>query len=143
VEVGDSRSLKSDINVTPLVDVMLVMLIIFMLVTPLLQKGVGVSLPQAQNVHAVPEDEKQVVVVALKVNGETYIGNDAIDRTKLVPALRLRRQTNPALQLQIKADQNVRFGEVKKIVQAGREAGFEGAALIAEELRETNGGAGG
>jgi biopolymer transport protein TolR len=136
MEVGDSKSLKSDINVTPLVDVMLVMLIIFMLVTPLLQSGVGVTLPKAKNVAAVPDDESQVVVVALRANGETFLGKEVIDRTKLVTALRQRLRTNPGLQMQIKADKNVRFGEVKKIVQAGREAGFDGAALIAEEEKE-------
>ena len=136
MEVGDSKSLKSDINVTPLVDVMLVMLIIFMLVTPLLQTGVGVTLPKAKNVAAVPDDESQVVVVALRANGETFLGKEVIDRTKLVTALRQRLRTNPGLQMQIKADKNVRFGEVKKIVQAGREAGFDGASLIAEEEKE-------
>jgi biopolymer transport protein TolR len=138
MEIGDSKSLKSDINVTPLVDVMLVMLIIFMLVTPLLQTGVGVTLPKAKNVAAVPDDESQVVVVALRANGETFLGKDVIDRTQLVSALKQRHRTNPGLQMQIKADKSVHFGDIKKIVQAGREAGFDGAALIAEEEKETS-----
>ena len=140
MEIGGSQELKSDINVTPLVDVMLVMLIIFMLVTPMLQKGVGVSLPKARNVLGVPEDEATVVVVALKENGQLYMGSDEIDRVKLPQLLKLKFDENPAFQLQIKADRNVRYGDVKKIIAAGREAGFGGAAMIAEEIKEKDGG---
>ncbi len=135
MEIGDDQELKSDINVTPLVDVMLVMLIIFMLVTPLLQKGVGVQLPPARNVKAVPESEERVIVVALRANGELYLGSDRLDWDHLDPELRIRLKNNPALQLQIKADRNVRFGDIKKIVRAGRTAGFDNAALIAEEIK--------
>jgi biopolymer transport protein ExbD len=142
MEAGGSGSLKSDINVTPLVDVMLVMLIIFMLVTPMLQKGVAVSLPKARNIEGVSEDENQVVVVALRESGELYIGPDQIDKTRLTQVLKLKFEANPALQLQIKGDGNVRYGEVKKIIQAGREAGFGGAAMIAEEIKDQNGGGG-
>ena len=130
------QSLNSEINVTPLVDVMLVMLIIFMLVTPLLQKGVGVDLPQARNVAAVSEDKNQIVMVVLKENGQMFVGSDPIDHTNLVRELRHRIGTNAALQLQVKADRNVPYGDVKKIMVAGREAGFRGAALIAEEIHD-------
>jgi biopolymer transport protein ExbD len=140
MEIGGSESLKADINVTPLVDVMLVMLIIFMLVTPMLQKGVGVSLPKARNVLGVPEEESQVVTVALKENGQLYVGSEEIDKTKLPQLLKLKFDENPSRQLQIKADRNVRYGEVKKIIQAGREAGFGGASMIAEEIKEKDGG---
>ena len=136
MEIGESKSLKSEINVTPLVDVMLVMLIIFMLVTPMLQKGVGVSLPQALNVHPVSENEEQVLVVALTERGQVYLGKDPIDRTKLEELLRARFRANSALQLQIKADRNVPFRDIKAVVRAGREVGFAGAALIAEEIKE-------
>lgn len=138
MEIGDPGSLKSDINVTPLVDVMLVMLIIFMLVTPLLQKGVGVSLPRARNVEAVPENDELVVIVTMRQNGDLFLGSDPVDRAKVVSQLRQRLRTNPALQLQIKADQNVRFGQIKRLVRLAREAGFDGASLITEEIREEN-----
>ena len=141
MEIGDEQELKSDINVTPLVDVMLVMLIIFMLVTPLLQKGVGVQLPAARNVKAVSESEEKVIVVALRANGELYLGSDRLEWDHLDSELRLRRQGSPALQLQVKADRNVRFGDIKKIVRAGREAGYDNAAFIAEEIKpETSDG---
>ena len=129
-------SLNSDINVTPLVDVMLVMLIIFMLVAPMLQKGVGVDLPKARNVQTVSEDKNQVLMVVLKENGELFLGSDRIDRASLPRALELRLAAHPALQLQVKADRNVHYGDVRKIIQAGREAGFRGAALVAEEIKD-------
>ena len=139
MEIGSSGSLKSDINVTPLVDVMLVMLIIFMLVTPLLQKGVGVTLPEARNVAAVSEKEDDILIVALTAGGSMYVGKDAIDKTRLDSMLRARLRSNPALQLQIKADRNAQFKDVREIVRAGRDAGFGTVALIADEIKDFEG----
>jgi biopolymer transport protein TolR len=136
MEIRRSGSLKSDINVTPLVDVMLVMLIIFIVVTPMLQKGVNVLLPEARNVEPVPEAENQVVTVSLKATGEIYVGDDLVSRNDLVRALERRLSTYPTLQLQIKADRNVPFSEVKDLVRAGREVGFQNAALIASEIKD-------
>jgi biopolymer transport protein TolR len=137
-----TQELKSDINVTPLVDVMLVMLIIFMLVTPMLQKGVGVELPRAKNVTAVPESKEKALLVVLKSTGELYVEDDPVDPTTLVRALRSRLESTPGLQLQVKADRNVRYSEVKRIIRAGQEVGFHGASLIAEEIRPTGPAAG-
>ena len=131
-------ALNSDINVTPLVDVMLVVLIIFMLVTPMLQKGVGVDLPQARNVQAVSEDKNQIVTVVLQQNGQLYLGTEAIDRGSLTGVLRMKCEANPALQLQVKADRSVRYGAVKRILQAGRDAGFRGASMISREIKTNN-----
>jgi len=134
-------ALNSDINVTPLVDVMLVVLIIFMLVTPMLQKGVGVDLPAARNVGPVSEDKNQILTVVVQQGGQLYLGTDPIDRGSLTGALRMRYEANPALQLQVKADRSVRYGDVKRILQAGRDAGFRGASMIAREIKTGNGGA--
>jgi biopolymer transport protein ExbD len=136
MEIGSRGSLKSDINVTPLVDVMLVVLIIFMVVTPLMQKGVNVLLPEARNVLAVPDAESQVVTISLKANGEMYVGGDQVTELNLNNELQRRLAANPALQLQIKADRNVSFAEVKKLVRAGRDVGFQSASLIASEIKD-------
>ncbi len=136
MEIGDPKALKSDINVTPLVDVMLVILIIFMLVTPLLQKGVDVALPQARHVETVADDEEHAIVLALRRNGDLYLGNVPLDRTRLLEQLRLRAQKTPGALLQIRADRDVPFGEVKKLVQTAREAGFDAASLVAEEIKD-------
>ena len=131
------QELNAEINVTPLVDVMLVVLIIFMLVTPMLQKGVGVDLPKARNVLAVPENKDQVVLVVVRQNGELFIENDPTTWDVLERRLRRRHDVSPGLQLQVKADRNVTYGDIKKVLRAGREAGFAGASLIAEEIRDT------
>lgn len=135
-DLGTSTSLKNDINVTPLVDVMLVMLIIFMLVTPLLQKGVGVVLPKATNVHAVSENPNEVLLLTVTGDGRAYLGDDETTRASLETALRTAYAANPNRQFQVKADQNLPFREIKGIIVAAREAGFPAAALVAEELKD-------
>jgi biopolymer transport protein ExbD len=132
-----SPQLKSDINVTPLVDVMLVLLIIFMLVTPMLQQGLGVSLPAARHLQTVSDNDKQVVTVVVSQDGGIHLGRTAVPRASLADELERRVRANPGLQLQIKADRNVRFGIVKEIFRVGREVGFRNAALIAEEIDDT------
>jgi biopolymer transport protein TolR len=139
MEIGSSGSLKSDINVTPLVDVMLVMLIIFMLVTPLLQKGAGVTLPEARNVQAVSEREDEIVVVALTAGGQVSVGKNVVHKDRLTSILRERMRGNSAVQLQIRADRNARFRDVRALVKAGRDAGYSGVALIAEEIKDHGG----
>lgn len=139
MEIGSRGSLKSDINVTPLVDVMLVVLIIFMVVTPLMQKGVNVLLPEARNVLAVPDAESQVVTVTLKATGEIYVGGEQVTELNLNNELQKKLATNPALQMQIKADRNADFSEVKKLVRAGRDVGFRNASLIASEIKDEDG----
>ena len=129
------QSLNSEINITPLVDVMLVVLIIFIVVTPMLQQGVGVDLPQARNVEDTSQDETQTLTVVLQGSGRMFLGTDPIEDADLAGTLRLRHQTDPGLQFQVKADRNVPYGEIKQILQAGRAAGFRGAALIAQEIQ--------
>jgi biopolymer transport protein ExbD len=136
VEIGGSGSLRSDINVTPLVDVMLVLLIIFMLVTPLLQKGVGVTLPEARNVAAVSENEDEVLMVEVTAGGQMFVAKEAVGRTRLEEALKDRLRSNPSLLLQLRADRNTQFKHIRDIVRAGREAGFGGISLIADEIKD-------
>ena len=137
---GDG-GLKSEINVTPLVDVMLVVLIIFMLVTPMFQKGVGVALPRAGHVRDIPENDQGVTIVTLTGDGKLFIGGQSTDSTKLERTLRRRYAADPRLELHIKADRDVHYGEVRKIVEAARRAGLPGAALVAERLERPGSGA--
>jgi len=131
------QSLKSEINITPLVDVMLVVLIIFIVVTPLLQQSAKVDLPAARHLEEASEDETQALTVTLQENGRVLIGRDPVVRTDLAGLLRLRRREDPSLSFQIKADRGVAYGEIKELLRAGRAAGFRGAALLAEEAEAT------
>lgn len=128
------QSLNSEINITPLVDVMLVVLIIFIVVTPLLQQGVSVALPLARNVEDASSTTGQAVTVVLQGNGQLLLETDPIEWTDLPAELQARHWADPGREFQIKADRWVPYGEIKKILQAGREAGFRGAALIAQEM---------
>lgn len=132
------ESPKSEINVTPLVDVMLVILIIFMLVTPLLQKGLTVSLPEARNLRAVPDDPGRTATVVIKSGGETYLNDERIDPQSLGALLADRRHTDAAVTLHIKADRSCSYGMVRQALRASREAGFVDAAFLAAPLEEAH-----
>ena len=132
---GSRRTPMAEINVTPLVDVMLVLLIIFMVVTPLLHKGIEVTLPKARNVATVSENEKQVLIVGVTAGGQIFVGDDPVETSQLVSVLTAKERANPALQLQIRGDRNARFKDIRDVIKAGRDAGFDNAAMIAEEIK--------
>lgn len=129
----DGRSLNSEINVTPLVDVMLVVLIIFILVTPLLHDGTRIELPRARHAEDVSVEESRSLTVALNGDGSLWLGEAAVVPDALAHALRARREADPELQLRIQADQRTPYGEIQQILRAGRAAGFRGAALVTRE----------
>ena len=135
MKVGGSKGgPMSDINVTPMADVMIVLLIIFMVITPLLQKGVDVVLPQAGNIQD-REEKAQIPVVALKKDTTTYLGTERLDsQAELYPKLRERmRDMGEGTRLvYLKADEKLPYSEVMKVMDICREAGVEEIALIAE-----------
>ncbi len=135
---GDRGNLQSDINVTPLVDVCLVLLIIFMVVTPMLQKGMDVQLPTTDNPDKKPEGSKQRLISVNWENPPNYF----IDSKWLPPeefqrALDELYQRAPTTELVIKADQRLKYGEVKKVMRMTKDAGFEDVGLIAEKKQKT------
>ena len=139
MQLGSSGGIKSDINVTPLVDVMLVLLIIMMIVAPLLQQGVPVELPRADNSSEKPETQDQTVVT--------------IDRSKAVylnavpvPAGQLQSRITTVLEdksdkiVIIKADQEVPYSAVMDTMDELRAAGIEDMGLITERRKQAEGG---
>jgi biopolymer transport protein TolR len=142
MDVGGAKGgIKSDINVTPLVDVMLVLLIIMMIVAPLLQKGAPVRLPSAVNSADKPETQDQTVV-AVTANGEYYVNGVPIPDTDL------RRRVEEILEdktekiVLIKADEDASYGKVMEAMDELRAAGIEDMGLITER-RARAGQAGG
>ena len=119
---GGRDKLQSDINVTPLVDVCLVLLIIFMVVTPMLQKGVSVQIPQADNPDKKPESSKQKMISVSYANPPAYY------------------MDNPSAELVIKADQRLKYGDVKEVFKMTKDAGFQDVGLIAEKKQKGVGG---
>jgi biopolymer transport protein TolR len=135
----EAPEVRSDINVTPLVDVCLVLLIIFMVVTPLLQKGVNVTLPTTTDPEKMPENEKQLEV-SIKSDGNVFIGQNWVTEDNLPNTLKEVYETNPERQVVVKGDKALKYKEVRKVMRLINEAGFTRVGLITEK-RETGGSA--
>jgi biopolymer transport protein TolR len=136
MNLGGGGSIKSDINVTPLVDVMLVLLIIMMIVAPLLQQGVEVRLPQAANTTEKPDTQEQTVL-AIDAQKRLYLN------TVPVTPGELRRRIEEALEgkkdriVIIKADQDVEYSAVMDAMDELRASGIEDMGLITDPRRTT------
>jgi biopolymer transport protein ExbD len=131
---GKKGGPMADINVTPMADIMIVLLIIFMVITPMLQKGVDVKLPQAGN-SKERKDEPKSIVVAIRKDTATYLGSQKLeDQNQLQPLIKERLQDLPegSRMIYLKADQELPYSEVMKVMDLCREAGVEEVALIAE-----------
>ncbi len=125
----------SQINVTPLVDVMLVLLIIFMVTAPIIQQGVQVELPQAK-VGALPGSEQQLVVTITR-KGKVFLNDNSIVLAKLGEKLQAIRKLQPNKEVYVRADRNVRYGIVLKaiaeITRAGLKLGLVGDPIVTKK----------
>jgi biopolymer transport protein TolR len=128
---GDQGGLKADINVTPLVDVMLVLLIIMMLVAPMLQKGVDVRLPQAANTTDKPETQGQTVV-GIQANKQIFLNSVPIRATDLGSRIADLMTTQTEKVVLIKADEDVDYATVMETMDNLRTAGIEDMGLITD-----------
>jgi biopolymer transport protein TolR len=126
---------KSEINVTPLVDVVLVLLIIFMVVTPMLQKGVPVQLPVTTNPDKKPDSDNQVII-SIKVDSTIYIDQKWIPKNEFTDRMKEMYERSPGKELLIKADARLRYKDVKKVMDMINESGFENVGLISEKTKE-------
>ena len=131
MDVGAKGSLKADINVTPLVDVMLVLLIIMMLIAPMLQKGVDVRLPQASNSADKPENQEQTVV-AIDANKMLYLNSVRIREDDLVQKLTEALEAKKEKIVLIKADVDAPYSTVMATMDKLRLAQIENVGLITE-----------
>jgi len=137
VEVGQrdnrGRSTLSQINVTPFVDVMLVLLIIFMVTAPMMEKGIDVNLPEVENAPNLAA-VKEPLIVTVQKSGAIQIGRSRIDSpAKLTPVLRQILEGREEKEVFLEADRNVPYGEVVKVMAAIREAGVQKLGMVAEQ----------
>ncbi len=130
--------MTSDINVTPFCDVCLVLLIIFMVVTPLLQKGVPVQLPTARNPEVEDEKESNIyITVQQNPDGtKVYYGDKWVPQDVLREDLQEAYQRNPGKAIYIKGDKRVEFLEVKNVLKAIQSVGFKNVGLVAQHVDE-------
>jgi biopolymer transport protein TolR len=124
-------ALNSDINVTPLVDVCLVLLIIFMVVTPLLQKGVPVNLPVTESPEKTPDTDKQLQI-SVKADGSIYVGPNVVHKEQLKSTLEEIYQRTPDREIAVKGDRGGKYGPVLDALKACRDVGFNDVGLIAQ-----------
>ena len=125
----------SEINVTPLVDIMLVLLIIMMLIAPLLQKGVNVKLPTADNVVDKPDTQQQTVV-HVTANKEFYVNNVQVNPRDLVDRIKYALEEKKEKVVYLKADQDAPYGTVMVMMDKMRDAQIENVGLITEQRRK-------
>ena len=132
---GGRDKLQSDINVTPLVDVCLVLLIIFMVVTPMLQKGVDVQLPTTDNPDKKPENANQTLVSVEMGDTprSTISARTALEAGLPEGARRALSSASLRPELVIKADQRLKYSDVKEVMKMAKDAGFQNVGLIAEK----------
>ena len=124
----------SQINVTPLVDVMLVLLVIFMVTAPIIQQGIQVNLPQAK-AGAIPGTEELLVVTVAK-NGKIYLNDNPMTLGELGEKLRAIRKLQGDKQVYLRADQDVRYGVVMKTIAEIKQAGIEKLGMVTRPSSE-------
>jgi biopolymer transport protein TolR len=130
VSMNGKETVKSEPNVVPLCDVLLVLLIIFMVVTPLVQKGVDVQLPSALNTTQMPDNPE--VVLSIKADGTLFLKEQRVTLEGLTPALEEAFLTATEKKLYLRADQNLEFGKLVEVIDKIREAGIELVGIITE-----------
>lgn len=141
---GAKGGVKSDINVTPLVDVMLVLLIIMMLVAPMLQQGVSLQLPKANNTTDKPETQEQTVL-SIARDKSFYLNAKPVPESEIPRRVTEILETKKEKIVLIRADSEVEYGAVMAAMDALRQAGIEDIGLITDPKREAGatGAAGG
>lgn len=124
----------ADINMTPFIDVMLVLLIIFMVAAPLLTTGVPLDLPQtgAQSLNV----EKQPLIVSIKADGKVFLMETEITLEELVPKLQAVSKTGPDERIYIRGDKSIAYGRVAEVMAALTTAGYRKVALVNEPIQQ-------
>jgi biopolymer transport protein TolR len=135
---NEGVKVNSDINVTPMVDVMLVLLIIFMVITPMLQKGISVDMAKVNNPTPMQDaDKEDALLVSVMRDGTVYFGADKITPDLLTGKVkdRLTNRTNKIVY--VKADARAHFGNVVQVVDGVRAAGVDDLGLLTEQRKNT------
>jgi biopolymer transport protein ExbD/biopolymer transport protein TolR len=131
----------SDINVTPMVDVMLVLLIIFMVITPMLQKGVSVDLARVQNPRFMADaDKEDAVVLAVTRDGKIYLGSSPILIDQITTTVKERLANKLDKTVYVKSDARTRYGDVVTVVDNVRAAGVDALGLLTERVERRTAG---
>lgn len=133
---GRTQTSLADINVTPFVDVVLVLLIIFMLTAPILQSGIEVNVPKTRTVKEISEER---LVITIDRSQRVYLGNDPININQIGPRLRARMRDPSRQSIFLRADQNVPFGAFATVMDAVKQAGITNVSIVTEPIQSSPG----
>ncbi len=128
---GRTQSALADINITPLVDVILVLLIIFMVTAPVLQSGIDVSVPKTRAVKQITEER---LVLTINKDQRVFLGNDAVNINEIGAKLRQRIRDPRNQSIFIRADENVPFGAFATVMDAVKQAGFASVSIVTQPI---------
>ena len=132
---GRTQSSLSDINVTPLVDVVLVLLIIFMLTAPVLQSGIEVAVPKTRTVKEITEPR---LVISVDREQRVFLGSDPINVNEISAKLRQKVQDPAQQSVYLRADENVPFGVFAAVMDAVKQSGITNVSIVTEPLQSKN-----
>lgn len=133
---GRTQTALADINITPLVDVVLVLLIIFMVTAPVIQSGIDVSVPKTRTVKEITEER---MVITINKDQRVFLGNDGININEIGPRLRQKVRDPRHQSIFVRADENVPFGVFATVMDAVKQAGFANVSIVTQPM-ETNAG---
>ncbi len=134
---NEGAKVNSNINVTPMVDVMLVLLIIFMVITPMLQKGVSVDMAKVNSPEPMPDaDKEDALLIAVMRDGKIFFGTDRVEPDQLTQKVKDRLANKADKRVFIKADARARYGNVVDVVDNVRSAGVDDVGLLTEQKKQ-------
>ena len=142
VVTGEVPHASADMNVTPLIDVLLVLLIIFMAALPLTQKGMDINLP-LESTNQAPTDNSQQIVLEYSADKSIAVNKQLVTLANLESFLRDTFETRKEKTMFIVGDPNLRYGEIVAVIDAAKGAGVEKVGIVTEGMRKAAGGAGG
>ena len=135
MSAGPKGGMKSEINVTPLVDVVLVLLIIFMVVTPMLQRGKSVELPKATEIEKEKGKDSDPLYVSITPDKKVFVENDQVDEQALQDRIAQELGKDPGKKILLKGDNTVNVGDVRRVLDVARKAKAKQIALGVEEKK--------
>src|SRR5258706_4587635 len=130
---GRTQSSCAEINVTPLVDVVLVLLIIFMVTAPILQSGIDVSVPKTRTVKEITEER---TVISINREQRVFLGNEAVNINQIGARLRQKIRDPEHESIYLRADENVPFGAFATVMDAIKQSGFTNVSIVTQPLNE-------
>ncbi|HTD24271.1 MAG TPA: biopolymer transporter ExbD [Terriglobales bacterium] len=130
---GRTQSSLAEINITPLVDVVLVLLIIFMLTAPILQSGIDVDVPKTRTVKEITEER---LVITIDKQQRVFLGNDPININEIPQKLRAKVRDPEHQSIFLRADQNVPFGAFATVMDSVKQAGITNVSIVTQPLQE-------